>query len=259
MRRFRLLLPLAALSVAPAGCHEKTEEIVVLRTPVGWQAVSTVPVADVADGFVSLAPQGTDGLFPASVAVARLSMPDVSASTVSTEPSEQHALLDTHPPNDLLPWNSLFDSLRYVHDAFPLNIHDLSGDAPDPSRLVHAAARLRAGVCLVYGAGDPSESSSLVRGVIYDTRDGRALAAIQASVSVEDPESLPQPPDQVEDDHRHCDPRYLADRRFEQLVFDCLRSLKSRDRPVAPQRQEGWTPELPAWQPTRAGQVTGAP
>ena len=99
----------------------------------------------------------------------------------------------------------------------------------------------------MYGAGDLSESSSRVRGLIYDTRSGRALAAIEACVSVEDPEAVTHPPELVKDDLRYCDPRFLVDRRFERLVFDCLRDLKNRDRPVPPRRQEGWTPEGPVW------------
>jgi hypothetical protein len=233
-----LLLAAGALGLALSGCAEKVEPVVVLRPPIEWDDVATVPVGDVADGFVNLAPEGTDGLFPSSIAVVRL--------TAAESGDEGRSLvLDMHPPNDFLPWNSLFDSLRYVRDAFPLNSHDLSGDPPVPARLVQAAGELRAGLCLVYGCTDLSQVESRTRGLLYDTRNGKALAAIEAAVSVPAPEAVPHPPDQVEDDLRHCDARYLTDRRFEALVYECVRDLQMHNRPVPPRPEEGWTPQGP--------------
>ena len=257
----KLLLGTLLVSLAVAGCQQKTEEIVVLRPAIAWEDIAPVPVQGVADGFVNLAPEGTDGLFPASVAIARVALEPGGVEDASDSPSGSGRLLilDVDPTNDLLPWNSLFDSLRYVHDAFPLHGHDLSGEDPLPAQLAAAAAQLRAGLCLVYSAGDLSESDSRVRGVIYDTQSGQPLAAVEASVSVPEPEAVPHPPDLVKDDMRYCDPRFLAGRRFEQLVFDCLRNLKSRDRPVPAQREEGWTPEGPVWPRTWPPGVIGAP
>lgn len=255
----RLLLGTLLVLPAVAGCQQKTEEIVVLRPAIAWEDIAPVPVQDVADGFVNLALEGTDGLFPASVAIARVTLEPGGVEDAADSPSGSGRLLvlDVDPTNDLLPWNSLFDSLRYVHDAFPLHGHDLSGEDPLPAQLAAAAAQLRAGLCLVYSAGDLSESDSRIRGVIYDTQSGQPLAAVEASVSVPEPEAVPHPPELVKHDMRYCDPRFLADRRFEQLVFDCLRDLKSRDRRVPAQREEGWTPEGPVrpriWPPMVIG------
>ncbi len=236
-----------ALVLVLAGCQKKTDPVVTLRPTVAWEHLSPQPIRAAADGFVNLAPDGTDGVFPASIAVARVTAAAVPAANAPADQASGGGALamDMAPANDFLPWTALFDSLQYIPDAFPMHGHDLSGEEPTAARLVQAAKQLRAGLCLVYSEGDVSAFESLVRGVVYDTRTGRALATIETQIAVPNPESVPHPPEQVDDDVRHCDPRFLADRRFEQLVFDCIRDLKSRDRPAPPQPQEGWLPEGP--------------
>ena len=229
---------LCVLSPVLAGCEKQSEPVVQLRPLIEWQQVSTASVGEVAEGYTHLSAAGTDGLFPASMAVARVTVQESGDGA-------GEAVLDMHPPNDMLPWNSLFDDLPYVSDAFPLSERDLSGDAPAPERLLSAASNLSAGLCLVYGCSDPTLTESRVRGVIFDTHAGTPLAAIQAEASVVDPDAVPHPPELVEDDRSYVDPRVLADERFRHLVYECIRDLKRRDRAVAPQKPDGWTPDGP--------------
>lgn len=251
MKRF---LAMTAIALAVAGCQEKEEEIRVLRPLVQWDDVSAVTFTPLDDGYVNLVPAGTDGSFPASLAVARVA---VDEQTLQATPRQ--LTLATRPKNDFLAWNRLFDNLRYLSEAFPLDKHDLGEDPPTPTRLVAAARDLRAGLCLVYGRGDLSESESRVRGVLYDTRTGLALAGIDARASVPDPETLTRPPEDVSSDDSYCDPRVLADRRFERLVLECVRELWSNDRPAAPEAPQEWRPEGPLrpriWPPLPYGET----
>ncbi len=235
------------LAVCMAGCQQNKEPVVLLRPSLEWHEVGAEGLPAEESGIVNLSPAGTDGVFPASIAVVRLTVVD------GVLDGGRMTVLDMEPANDMLPWNSLFDNLRYVADAFPLNDRDLNGANPAPAQLCRAAHDLSANLCLVYAASDPSVWQSRIRGVIYDTRTQTALAAIQANADGSDPEFVEHPAELADDDMSHCDARVLASRRFEQLVYDCVRDLQRADRVVAPSLEEGWTPDGPvlprAWPP----------
>ncbi|MFQ5489388.1 MAG: hypothetical protein ACE5GE_01595 [Phycisphaerae bacterium] len=237
------------VGVALVGCTQEPERIVILRPEVAWPDLGLSKPDIDSDGFDILAPEWTQGLFPASMAVARVSVAD------PTKAGARNVVLDMQPANDFLPWNSTFDSLRYVSDAFPMHALDLSGDAPTTAKLCSAATDLSARICLVYAGTDLSERRSRVRGVLFDARSGAALARIQAQAEARDPELTEPPPGDVEEDLRHCDARVLADQSFAKLVFECVRELKRRDRAAPVESQEGWTPAGPVlprfWPPLR--------
>ena len=248
----RLSVPLVALLPVMGACRKPAEPVTVLRPQIHWSDIAVAPIYGVEEGFVNLASAGTDGAFPVSLAVAR-----VTVAPGSEGSQRRKLVMDMAPPNDFLPWNALFDDLRYVSEVFPLHRHDLGEEEPGAERLVAAAGELTAGICLIYGRGDVSENEAEVRGVLYLTATGAPLAAIRVRSVVSDPEKLPHPPEHVRDDLRHCDPRVLADRRFERLVLDCVRDLYSRDRPVVSEPPPGWTPEPPVeprtWPPRPFG------
>lgn len=222
-----------------AGCSQEPERVIVLKPAVAWPDLGlSTPDTDW-EGYELLTSEGTQGLFPASLAIARVTI--IGAADKGPE----GVAMDMEPPNDFLPWNSAFDSLRYVSDAFPMHSLDLSGDSPTSARLCSAARRLSARICLVYGVTDLSPSQSRVRGVIFDAQTGIPLARLQAQVVAPDEGSVAPEPDQVEDDLSHYDPRVLADLSFSRLVFECIRELKQRDQTGPVQPQEGWTPEGP--------------
>lgn len=252
-------LPFAAavVLIVTAGCSRPDDEVVrILHPQIHWDYVSTVRVGLVDDAFTNLVPDGTDGVFPASIAVAR-----VTVDGDDLDDDQPRVVMNMEPANDFLSWNGLFDNLRYISEVFPLHGHDLGEDQPSPEQIVSAAAHLTAGLCLVYGRSDPSATESEVRGVIYRTDTGEPLAAIRANVSAPHPETIERPPDQVKGDNRHYDPRHLADLRFERLVLDCVRDLRRGDRPVIIQPPEGWTPAEPFerrdWPPPPFGTPQG--
>lgn len=244
-----LLAGAITIGTVLAGCAQEGERVIVLRPSVAWTDLGTSSSVTASEGFEILVPQGTEGLFPASMAIVRMSVADAAQDPA------RRVVLDMEPPNDFLPWNSAFDSLRYVSDAFPLHSLDMSGDRPTAARLCSAATDLSARICLVYGGMDDSATQSRVRGVIFDARTGTALARIQSLGTAPEPcEAIPSP-EQVEDDLSHCDPRVLADRAFSRLVFECIKELKRLDRTAPVQPQEGWKPDGPIlprrWPPWR--------
>ncbi len=251
-RVVRRILIAAVLGLSACGCQEKEPEVVFLRPMVHWEDVAGGSINDVKDGFVNLAPSGTDGTFPASVAIARVTV----LGDASPQPARRMKLAMA-PANDFLVWNRLFDNLRFISEAFPLNERDLGESPPSIERIVWAARALDASLVLVYGQSDPSQNESLVRGVLYRTNDATPLAAIDARAEVFDPEELTRPPEDLKDDDSYCDPRVLADRRFERLVLDCILDLRLRDRPVPPKAPEGWIPDGPVeprtWPPATFG------
>ncbi|MHC4063203.1 MAG: hypothetical protein ACYSUI_01695 [Planctomycetota bacterium] len=223
-----------------SGCERPTCEVRVLRPEIHWSDITTTSIDLAEAGFVNLATEGTDGAFPTSLAVAR-----VTVDAVPDGGNGRTLVMAMTPPNDFLPWNALFDNLRYVSEVFPLHTHDLGEDAPAAGPIVSAAGELTAGMCLLYAESDLSENESEVSGVLYRTGKGTPLAAIRARAAVPDPEALPHPPEHVEDDLRHCDPRVLAEQRFERLVLECVRDLHAHDRLVVSQPPAGWTPQPP--------------
>ncbi|HUU83599.1 MAG TPA: hypothetical protein VM243_08855 [Phycisphaerae bacterium] len=249
---FTVSAVLVALTLAGGCSRSRGKAVCAFHPSIGWDDVATERVQPVEDGFVNLAPGGTDGLFPASIAVARITVGESEG-----EGAGGAVVLDMTPANDFLSWNTRFDNLRYISEVFPLNWHDLGENDPSAGQIVSAAAELAAGLCLVYGRGDVSENEAEVRGLLYQARTGRPLAAIHARAAVPEPGTIDRPPEYVRGDHRHCDPRYLADVRFERLVLDCVRQLREGDRPVIVEPPEGWTPreptELRVWPPPPFG------
>ncbi|MCP4250160.1 MAG: hypothetical protein GY778_24215 [bacterium] len=233
------------------GCEKSEPEVRVLRPQLPWSAVATGAVGDVGEvegTYRTLVPQGTQGAFPASLAVARL---------VTESQAGGPVMLDMAPANDFLPWTALTQNLRYIAETFPLEAHDLGEEPPLPENIVAAASALRAELCLVYGRGDVSEIETELRGVLYLSTTGTPLAVIHARATVLDPEVLAHPPENVEDDLRHCDPRVLAAEKFRQLVLSSIRDLRAGDRPVIPQPDDAWTPAQPfeprIWPPPPLG------
>lgn len=249
----RLPFTAAMLLAVVAGCSEPEGQVVqTMRPQVHWEHVATVPVEGVDDTFANLVPDGTDGVFPTSIAVAR-----VAVGGQNSEDAAGRVMMDMSPSNDFLSWNGLLDNLRYVSEVFPLRVHDLGEEPPSAARIVSAADELNAGLCLVYGRGDVSETEAEVRGVLYQASTGKALAAVHARVLAPVPDEIERPPEQVSGDNRHCDARVLAEARFERLVLECVRDLRRGDRAVIIEPPAGWTPDEPldprSWPPPPFG------
>jgi len=102
--------------------------------------------------------------------------------------------------------------------------------------VVAAAARLNAGLCLVYGPGEAGSGQTALIGALLDTRTGKAVACIQVQATSEDFE--PKGEDRPRGDRRHVDPEYLAARKFERQVRACVMELVARDTAPAMTRPD---------------------
>ena len=176
-----------------------------------------------------------------------------------TDTSGNRLRLALDPPHDVLPWNSVFDSLRAVSEAFPLAEMDLQEQVPTVERILDASAELGADLLLIYSVPTHiSETTAEVKGVLFDVRGHRMLATIHASAEVLDPEWVEPPPLHVEGDDSHINPLVLSERGFEQCMIECLLDLMAHDRAMNRPVPEGWIPEVSDVQATTQMQMTGS-
>jgi len=247
-----LRLPLVATTVlGVSACAPKEQAPIQIGPVIGWQELSTQAVTPTANGH-RLVLQGTEGLFPASISLCRVGVDE-------TDMSGNRLRLALEPPHDVLPWNSVFDSLRVVSEAFPLAEMDLQEQAPTVERILGAAQELGAGLLLIYSVPTHiSETAAEVKGVLFDVRGSRVLATIHASAEVLDPELVEPPPLHVEGDDSHTNPLVLAERSFEQGMIACLLDLMAHDRAMNRAIPEGWTIDVSDIQASTQTQVTGS-
>ena len=103
-------LPFAAAVVltVTAGCSRSGDKVVrILHPQIHWDSVSTVPVGQLEDAFTNLVPDGTDGLFPASIAVAR-----ITVNGDDLDDDQPRVVMNMRPANDFLSWNRLIPIRR---------------------------------------------------------------------------------------------------------------------------------------------------
>jgi hypothetical protein len=237
----RTALGVVLIVIISCGCARKDEAPVILLEPsVQWSDLTSQPVGEVRDGYRILTPGGTDGLTPTAIAVAKISLIE------EMDPEAGGRIrLEMGPTHEYLPWNRLFDNLRYVSEAFPLSEHDLTEEPASAARLVSASSELSAGLCLIYGRGVTSPTEAEVRGVLYNTGNGQPLAVIHAGASVPHAEYVEHPPEHAKGDERSADPRVLATLKFEGFVLECLRELRRNDRAAPSEVPEQWRPDGP--------------
>ncbi|MCH7701667.1 MAG: hypothetical protein IID37_08265 [Planctomycetes bacterium] len=247
-----LRFPLVATAVlCMSACAPKEQEPIQIGPVIGWQELSTGAVTPAMNGH-RLVLQGTEGLFPASISLCRVGVDE-------TDTSGNRLRLRLDPPHDVLPWNSVFDSLRAVSEAFPLAEMDLQEQVPTVERILDASAELGADLLLIYSVPTHiSETTAEVKGVLFDVRGHRMLATIHASAEVLDPEWVEPPPLHVEGDDSHINPLVLSERGFEQCMIECLLDLMAHDRAMNRPVPEGWIPEVSDVQATTQMQMTGS-
>ena len=240
----KLLISVVMIAVLTAGCAEQNQDepVRILQPPMHWSDLVTTTAAAVTqadNGYINLVPQGTQGVFPASVAIARLVVDPQSS------PGQREIIMNMKPANDFLSWNRLFDNLPYISEVFPLNPRDLAEQPARPQRILEAARELTADLCLIYGISDLSATETEIRGVLYWTKTDQPLATIHARAWALDPEVVPRPPELAKGDQRHCDPRVLTVKRFEDLALKAVLDLHGHDHSLPPQTPEGWIPDQP--------------
>ncbi len=237
----RLLTGACGLVVALTGCaHPEKEPTFQQRwSSVGWSLVSKTGFQDLQNDYVLLTSTGTVGLFPCSLAVARITQPLETGSNRAVVVE-----LAMTPANEMIDWMKLFDDCWLISNTFPVTYPDLETPEVETEQLVERARQVGAGLCLIYGVSDHDSSETEIYGVLYDTRDGKLVAAAHAQVRLDGSTDAEAPPGRHENDLRHIDPRVVAHERFRRLVADCVSGLISDDHPLAQRPPpDGWTHE----------------
>jgi len=224
-----------------AGCDKKDEYTFVPTHPVvTWDELSRSGAAEVEDGYRVLVNAPTQGVFPASVAVARL-------AARRTNGAGRSLALDTKPEVDFLAWNSCFDDFRFVSEVFPVNTMAMNGQAISVATVLSNARAMRAGLLMTYAEEQLVPERYEIRGVLYQVGTQAPLAALHAVAFIQQP---------VEPDEHHRsresiehveqnDPRITARRTFERYARECLLALAANDQPAERVAPEGWIPDRP--------------
>ncbi|GJM24193.1 MAG: hypothetical protein DHS20C16_06080 [Phycisphaerae bacterium] len=222
--------------LAVGGCAQHSHDVYSTSAePAGWSDLSPGASVTSDEGYRLLVPQATEGLFPASISVARIAQSSYNGGQL---------VLAMKPEVDFLAWNSVFDDFRAVSEVFPLNEKDLDGGEVSAENLMTASEALEAGLMLLYTESRGGYDRCSLSGVLYDVRSRQALAAIHANSLISDPVS----PDERKartasaDTREDRDPRLVAVDAFESHVRDCLRRLMTKDKSKNVGPIEGWIP-----------------
>lgn len=235
-----ILLILAVVLTTVSGCQKRERPVVLGTSPaVSWTDLTVAQASGVQDGYRLAVSEATRGVFPASLAVARLAVGSDGAG------GGMGLRLAMKPEVDFLSWNSVFDDFRSVSEVFPLKAMALDGAGVKVGSLLDGADSLRAGMLLVYAEVSCSESDSEVRGVLYEVSTRRLLALVHASAHVDMPIASDEEADRKIplEDHVSRDPRLLSIRTFEHTMRECLLALMANDESTAPVAPEGWIPD----------------
>ncbi len=229
-------LTVGMVLVSVVGCsNHKNDAYAPPAEPAGWSDLSPGASVTSDEGYRMLVPEATEGLFPASIAVARMGQSPYNNGQLT---------LEMKPEVDFLAWNSVFDDFRSVSEVFPLNDKDLDGGEVSADNLLSAADALEAGLLLLYTESRTQFDRCSLSGVLYDVRSRKALAAIHANSLITDPV---MPDDRVAKtaSMEESDPRLVAIGSFESHVRDCLRRLMTKDKSKNVGPIEGWIPAYP--------------
>ncbi len=235
-----IILCVAAMTVM-AGCRnpDKNKERlrladVVLPEQSGPIRVHGALAHRPRNEYTLLVSDRTEGLFPGTIAVARIAPHWTPTHTLVPASS-----LEMKPLNQFIDWCDMFDDIWPVAGVFPLTYPNRPNRQVTEQMLVDAAREQGAGMCLIYHIGgecDQNGCSAVMRGQLYDVRDGRLLAEAHADARVkaifEDQLPPPPPTDRIDIDKRHLDPWFIAHERFRQKLRECVLELIAQDKPI---------------------------
>lgn len=242
---------LAFALLGAAGCaSHKPETFVATPYPVEWRDLTDRGAPPAGQPYKLLANGPTVGVFPGSLAVARV------AATAESAKAGERLVLDMVPPVDFLAWNSVFDDYRAISEVFPLNHMALNGAPTTSSSLVNVSGALGAELLLVYAENRSSMQDCDLRGVIFDVKNHQPLAAVESAAHVDAPIADDA---KIDREHRDADseefdPRQVAVRQFQQSARNCMLALMSNDKAGPRTPPEGWVPNVPieplTWPPS---------
>jgi len=246
----RIRAGLAALSLVLAagpGCAEKPKP-----PPLAYQG-PTLAGADLglvgdidtsANGFVLFRKERTRGLFPASLAVVRLVRPDPLFTVTGRLIRESEWVVGTMKTEEAAWLNSLFRTMPEVQQVVIFDEYSVRKPDLDLDDVVGCARRVRAELCLIFGPKPAAAAHAGLAGVVFDTATGRQLAYVQADAG---PEDFTSPrADRPKGDLSHLDVNFIAARKFDHQLRECMAALIALDEPRATTQP---IPYVPATQP----------
>ncbi len=229
-----LLLALTSV-VGLAGCASK--QPVVTWTPqaeVRWSDLVSRPVAPPNSGYRLASRPHDPGMFPASIAVARVAIVDDKDIELL-----EHPKLIRNPKNEFLQWNTALDDQLAVSELFPIANWDLGGGPVSTAQILASFRALGAQLGLIYAMNRPTADDSELLGVLYDVRTNEPIALLRSeatsTVTNEEAEESKEPID-----YWKTDSRALARAEFALHLHDCIRNLIVDDNPVPSAMPASW-------------------
>ena len=229
-----------ALAAFPCvwGCAEEKAPAWQPRPLVHWEDISTTPVIEPEEGYVTLTDRPTKGLFPADMAVTR-----VAVEVPEDTPDARCPRLSPDPRNEYLVCNAAFDDLMAISEVFPIAQRDMGGARATPDQILAAFRALSARLGLIYAYNELSENRAEMIGTLYDAGRNEPIAVFRAQA-----ESIPPP--EGENAFEPVDlwetaAEALVRERFERIVYDCVREFIIHDEPPTIEDSTGWKPLLP--------------
>ena len=238
--KYFLVIAGIAAPASSAGCHAPRHEAPWTAKPhVEWSDITPRPVAGLNNEYRILTTQPTMGLFPANMAVTRVSLEREEGHGTTPQPK-----LYADPRNEFLQWNTTFDDQMAVSEVFPIDQRDLGGGEADPIQILAAFRALHARIGMIYAVNELSETESEMFGALFDNASTEPVAVIHAQeVSVEPPkdEANKEEPKSLWE----TDSRALVRAKFAKLTHACVRELIRKDQPAVIEAPTGWTPAGP--------------
>lgn len=229
-------LAVAAL-IAASGCSEQK-----ILTPAAYSGPTLVSdnfgvgkVPCPTTGFVILDKQKSRGRFPCRVTVARLAPApaDPFADPLATEWA-----LSSVKGEESTYWTSLFNTVPVIQGVTVMDPLNMEHPEANLEKIAATAAKMKTSLCVVFGPGPADPGYASVIGVIMDTERRERIACIQALAGPGD--FYEPPPDRMDGDQRYEDVNYIAMRRFQQQVRQCVEQLRLQDIPAPATQPSPW-------------------
>ncbi len=236
------------LSLA-TGCAGKRADAWTPGPTTHWEDISTGPVGVPEDCYSIHVAQPTKGFFPADIAVTRVSVETVDEATQQTRP-----ILFPTPRNEYLQFNAAFDDLMAVSEVFPVAQFDMGGAEAEPEQILAAFRALGARMGIIYAMNELSEDEAEIIGVLYYTSQDYPVASFHArDVTVERPKERRKI---NKSDLWETDARARVRRKFEGIVYACVRDMILHDEPPEIEDSSGWRAPIqlqkPEWPPRQS-------
>ena len=240
MMRTTAITTIGSFIVLTLGCAQSRVVEAWKPSPlVHWEDLTVGAVVSVRDGFRILPGRTRKGVFPASLAVTRVSIERTGDPDRPLIPR-----LTSDPRNEFLQWNSALDDQFAVGEVFPVTHRDLGGGDANPKQILAAFAALHAQLGLVYAVNELSETETEMLGVLYDAGTRTSLAVLHAyRTSVVPPKVVEKSKQRI--DLWETDSRALVRAQFEDVLHGCIYELIQRDQPATVVTPVGWIPVAP--------------